>query len=128
MPVERRGTGRWKRERHTQARDPAVSDRRAAVSARRRNPRPVGVGGSECVDGAHVTGPGNRVGKGGKWFRLIDKVWSEKNLRSALGKVVAGGGSAGMDDRSVWAVERQSEEEIALVQKQLREIAIGLCR
>lgn len=59
--------------------------------------------------------------EGGKWFRLIDKVWSEKNLCSALRKVVAKGGSAGMDGRSVFAVERQSEEEIAEVQKQLRE-------
>jgi hypothetical protein len=24
------------------------------------------------------------MGEGGKWFRLIDKVWSEKNLQSAL--------------------------------------------
>lgn len=59
--------------------------------------------------------------EGGKWFRLIDKVWSEKNLRSALEKVIAKGGSAGVDGRSVFAVERQSEEEIAEVQRQLRE-------
>jgi RNA-directed DNA polymerase len=59
--------------------------------------------------------------EGGKWFRLIDKVWSEKNLRSALEKVVAKGGSAGVDGRSVSVVERQSEEEIACLQKQLRE-------
>jgi len=58
--------------------------------------------------------------EGGKWFRLIDKVWSEKNLRSALRKVVTKGGNAGVDGRSVFAVERQSEEEIAEVQKQLR--------
>ena len=32
--------------------------------------------------------------EGGKWFRLIDKVWSPKNLACALEKVVANGGSA----------------------------------
>jgi hypothetical protein len=30
--------------------------------------------------------------EGGKWFRLIDKVWSPKNLESSLQKVVAKGG------------------------------------
>ncbi len=41
----------------------------------------------------------------GKWFRLIDKVWSEKNLQSALEQVVYNGGSAGVDGRSVAVVE-----------------------
>jgi RNA-directed DNA polymerase len=35
--------------------------------------------------------------EGGKWFRLIDKVWSPKNLAGSLRKVVAKGGSAGID-------------------------------
>lgn len=56
----------------------------------------------------------------GKWFRLIDKVWSEKNLQSALEQVLYNGGSAGVDGRSVAAVGRQSEEEIAILHKQLR--------
>ena len=60
------------------------------------------------------------MGEGGRWFRLIDKVWSEKNLQSALAQVVAKGGSPGVDGRSVVAVERQSEEEIAILQRQLR--------
>ena len=38
--------------------------------------------------------------EGGKWFRLIDKVWSPKNLGSSLEKVVAKGGSAGVDNQS----------------------------
>jgi RNA-directed DNA polymerase len=56
----------------------------------------------------------------GKWFRLIDKVWSEKNLQSALEQVLYNGGSAGVDGRSVAAVGRQSEEEIAILHRQLR--------
>ena len=35
--------------------------------------------------------------EGGKWFRLIDKVWSPKNLECSLQKVVAKGGSAGVE-------------------------------
>ena len=35
--------------------------------------------------------------EGGKWFRLIDKFWSPKNLESSLQKLVAKGGSAGVD-------------------------------
>jgi RNA-directed DNA polymerase len=58
--------------------------------------------------------------EGGKWFRLIDKVWMEKNLQSALEKVVGNGGSAGVDGRSVEAVEKQSAEEIAILHRQLR--------
>jgi RNA-directed DNA polymerase len=120
MPVERRGIGRWKREGDNRAKDTAVSERRA-LSTRRRNPCPLGVGGrgrswTERMLKALETGL-----EGGKWFRLIDKVWSENNLRSALRKVVAKGGSAGVDGRGVSAVERQSEEEIACLQKQLRE-------
>jgi len=38
--------------------------------------------------------------EGGKWFRLVDKVWSLKNLGRSLEKVVAKGGSAGIDNQS----------------------------
>ena len=58
--------------------------------------------------------------EGGKWFRLIDKVWSEENLQSALKQVLRNGGSAGVDGRSVAAVARQSAEEIATLDRQLR--------
>ena len=60
------------------------------------------------------------LGEGRKWFRLIDKVWSEKNLQSALKQVLRHGGSAGVDGRSVAAVARQSAEEIAILHRQLR--------
>jgi RNA-directed DNA polymerase len=56
-----------------------------------------------------------------KWFRLIDKVWSEKNLQSALDKVVKKGGSAGVDGRSVEVVQKQSAQEITLLGRLLRE-------
>ena len=60
--------------------------------------------------------------EGGKWFRLIDKVWSEKNLQSALRQVHRNGGSAGIDGRSVAAVEKQSKEEITTLHRKLKAI------
>ena len=58
--------------------------------------------------------------EGGKWLRLIDKVWAEKNLQSALEEVLSKGGSARIDGGSVAAVGRQSGEEIAILHRQLR--------
>jgi RNA-directed DNA polymerase len=59
--------------------------------------------------------------KGGKWFRLSDKVWAEKNLGRALEKVVANGGSAGIDRQSVREMEMHREKEIGDLQRELRE-------
>jgi len=44
--------------------------------------------------------------EGGKWFRLIDKVWSPKNLAGSLRKVVAKGGSAGIDKEEAGVMDR----------------------
>ena len=59
--------------------------------------------------------------EGGKWFRLIDKVWSEKNLTRAFEKVMENGGSAGMDRQSVREFARHREKEIGDLQRELRE-------
>ena len=59
--------------------------------------------------------------EGGKWFRLIDKVWAEKNLARALEKVIENGGSAGIDRQSVREIERHQEKEIAGLHRELRE-------
>ena len=59
--------------------------------------------------------------EGGKWFRLIDKVWSPKNLKSSLEKVVAKGGSAGVDNQSVRDIEEHKDQTIAKLEQELRE-------
>ena len=59
--------------------------------------------------------------EGGKWFRLIDKVWGEKNLDRALEKVKENGGSAGIDRQSVREFEKHREKEIEGLQRELRE-------
>ena len=58
--------------------------------------------------------------EGGKWFRLIDKVWSPKNLGSALEKVVAKGGSAGIDNQSARQIEGHKDQTIAKLEQELR--------
>jgi RNA-directed DNA polymerase len=58
--------------------------------------------------------------EGGKWFRLIDKVWSSKNLAGSLRKVVAKGGSAGIDNQSARAVYEHQEQTIQKMEQELR--------
>ena len=58
--------------------------------------------------------------EGGKWFRLIDKVWSPKNLGRSLEKVVAKGGSAGVDHQSVGQIKVRKDQTIAKLEQELR--------
>ena len=58
--------------------------------------------------------------EGGKWFRLIDKVWSQKNLARSLQKVVAKGGSAGIDNQSASRVGEHPEQTIQKLEQELR--------
>jgi len=50
--------------------------------------------------------------KGGKWFSLIDKVYSKGNLHSGFARVKANGGAAGVDHESVEMFERRLEENL----------------
>jgi RNA-directed DNA polymerase len=58
--------------------------------------------------------------EGGKWFRLIDKVWGPKNLARSLQKVVAKGGSAGVDHQSASRVGERQEQTIQKLEQELR--------
>jgi RNA-directed DNA polymerase len=58
--------------------------------------------------------------EGGKWFRLIDKVWSPKNLARSLQKVAAKGGSAGIDKQRVSQVAKYREQTIQELEQELR--------
>ena len=58
--------------------------------------------------------------EGDKWFRLIDKVWSPKNLAGSLQKVVAKGGSAGIDNQSARVVYEHQEQTIQKLEQELR--------
>jgi RNA-directed DNA polymerase len=58
--------------------------------------------------------------EGGKWFRLIDKVWRQENLARSLQKVVAKGGSAGIDNQSASQVGERREQTIQKLEQELR--------
>lgn len=58
--------------------------------------------------------------KGGIWFSLIDKVWSDKNIRSSFKKVKANKGSAGTDHVTVEMFEQNLDANVARLSEQIR--------
>lgn len=58
--------------------------------------------------------------KGNVWFSLMDKVWSRANLESAFARVRANRGGPGVDRKTVAAFGERLEEELSLLEEQLR--------
>lgn len=58
--------------------------------------------------------------EGGKWFRLFDKVFSERNLLAALQQVASKRGAAGVDHVSVDQFARELPESLWEISDQLR--------
>lgn len=58
--------------------------------------------------------------KGGKWFSLMDKVYSRTVLLSAFYKVQANGGAPGVDRQTIEMFEKRLNENLAYVSDQLR--------
>ena len=59
--------------------------------------------------------------KGGRWFSLIDKVCTERNLRVAAAKVVANHGAPGADHVTVEAFSDDLDAQVATVRAALRD-------
>ncbi len=59
--------------------------------------------------------------KGGKWFSLMDKVYSRRNLEAAWEKVKANKGSAGIDKQSIQAFQANKGKYLDELEKKLRE-------
>jgi len=59
--------------------------------------------------------------EGGKWFRLIDKVYSKKNLLAAFGRVASKDGASGVDHMTVKRFEERLPERIAAIEAQIRQ-------
>jgi RNA-directed DNA polymerase len=57
--------------------------------------------------------------KGGVWFSLMDKVFAERNLRSAAAKVVANRGAAGVDHVSVEAFMNDLDANVGKLTRSL---------
>jgi RNA-directed DNA polymerase len=58
--------------------------------------------------------------KGGKWFSLVDKVYSSENLRASWEKVRGNGGAAGVDRQSIGAYGKEAEKNLVELEKALR--------
>lgn len=58
--------------------------------------------------------------KGGVWFSLIDKVWSQRNLASAWSQTARNGGAAGIDHVTVAMFEGRLEENLTELSQALR--------
>jgi RNA-directed DNA polymerase len=58
--------------------------------------------------------------KGGKWFRLIDKVFAERNLLASYAKVAANDGAPGVDHVTVEAFSNDLETQLGRVAEALR--------
>jgi len=59
--------------------------------------------------------------KGGKWFSLIDKVYSEKNLRSAFARVKRNKGKPGVDHQTIAMFEANLDANIQHLSRSLRD-------
>lgn len=59
--------------------------------------------------------------KGGKWFSLMDKVYSKPNLLSSFEKVRRNGGSAGADHQRIEQFEKKLEENLDELHSKLKE-------
>jgi RNA-directed DNA polymerase len=59
--------------------------------------------------------------KGGKWYSLMDKVWSQGNLKRAMEQVCRNQGSAGVDGQSTEAFQRKSEVLLPRLSELLRQ-------
>jgi len=59
--------------------------------------------------------------KGGKWYSLMDKVYSLANLRVAFTRVKANGGAAGVDHQTIKGFEHHLEENLSKLSQTLKE-------
>lgn len=59
--------------------------------------------------------------KGGKWFSLIDKVYSERTLSLAWEKVRSNAGACGVDGITIARFEKDSQERLLTVREHLKD-------
>lgn len=72
--------------------------------------------------GSEQKSPAGEASPGIVWFRLIDKVYADRNLRASWAKVRANGGAAGVDHQSLTMFEQRLDANLKeLGQRQLRD-------
>ena len=58
--------------------------------------------------------------KGGKWFSLVDKVYSPAALKTAFARVEANGGAPGVDRQTIEMFKRRLDDNLAYLSEQLQ--------
>ncbi len=58
--------------------------------------------------------------KGGKWFSLVDKVYSPAVLKTAFARVEANGGAPGVDRQTIEMFKRRLDDNLAYLSEQLQ--------
>jgi RNA-directed DNA polymerase len=71
------------------------------------------------LDAADAGGPRSGV-KGGKWYSLIDKVYSEDTLDAAFEQVAANDGASGVDHVTIAQFARDLDANLARLSEELR--------
>ena len=109
MGVEQREAGRWIRDGKTNGNKPTTvpeeAKRAGEIWARWSWVEP-----SVWTD-RMLTALENGV-KGGKWYSLMDKVYSCRNLRSAFAMVKVNKGSPGVDHQTIDDFDTRLEENL----------------
>ena len=106
----------------TQPRTPAAVPGRAKQAGDRPSERPAWLTTeSSAVWTPRMLATLERGIQGGKWYSLIDKVWDESTLRLAAWAVIRNEGAPGIDHRTTEQLERELEEEVAMLGNRLRE-------
>jgi RNA-directed DNA polymerase len=120
--VEPRGTGKWMRKEETMEPRPAPVPPGAIQAG--EVPDPTGLNRWAWTEPSvwtpRMLAALDQGVKGGAWFSLIDKVYSDGNLASAAAKVVANRGAAGVDHVNVEAFADRMDENLKKLQEQLR--------
>src|SRR5258708_4348240 len=63
----------------------------------------------------------NKGIKGGKWYSLIDKVWKEENLDSAIRAVIRNKGGAGVDGLQTEKLKEKHAQIRSKLHQQLKD-------
>lgn len=56
-----------------------------------------------------------------KWYSLIDKIWAMPNMEEAFREVKSNRGAAGVDGVTIRAFEHGVEDNVQILQRELRE-------
>ena len=60
------------------------------------------------------------MGKGNKWFSLIDKIYADKTLELAWEKVKSNAGACGVDGITISCFKKESKRRLTVVKEYIK--------